>query len=390
MKLFGAIVLAVFAVSAQSQTAPAPAAQRTAGIVTAVNPQANQLSVKSEKGDALTVAANDHTQILHAQPGENDPKKWAKMTLAEISPGDEVLVYFHGSADQKPLPASSLVIRTKGDLSQLAQKQFDDWKKRGTTGNVTAIDSAAKTLTIKVGQKSITVQPSEKTEYHRYSPDSAKVSDAKPGAFAEIKTGDQVNVLGDKNQEGTSVKAESIYFGTFRQLAATIVSIDAATGEMKVDDLAVKDKKQLLTIRVNSDFIMKKLPDQMATMLARRYGVAAQGGGRSGAQAAGGGQRGGGGLPDSGPGQGGGQRGGGRAGGGGDVGPMLDRLPAVTLADLKPKDAIMVSTTMGTDPTRVTAIMLLAGVEPILTAAPNATRDIMGTWNLGGGGGEGN
>jgi hypothetical protein len=61
------------------------------------------------------------------------------------------------------------------------------------------------------------------------------------------------------------------------------------------------------------------------------------------------------------------------------------------LSDLKPKDAIMVSTTMGTDPTRVTAIMLLAGVEPILTAAPNATRDIMSGWNLGGGGGgEGN
>jgi hypothetical protein len=76
---------------------------------------------------------------------------------------------------------------------------------------------------------------------------------------------------------------------------------------------------------------------------------------------------------------------------GGDIGQMLERLPAMSLSDLKPKDAIMVSTTMGTDPTRVTAIMLLAGVEPILTAAPNATRDIMSGWNLGGGGGgEGN
>jgi hypothetical protein len=70
---------------------------------------------------------------------------------------------------------------------------------------------------------------------------------------------------------------------------------------------------------------------------------------------------------------------------------MLERLPAMPLSDLKPKDAIMVSTTMGSDPTHVTAIMLLAGVESILTAAPNATRDIMSGWNLGGGGGgEGN
>jgi hypothetical protein len=82
--------------------------------------------------------------------------------------------------------------------------------------------------------------------------------------------------------------------------------------------------------------------------------------------------------------------GGGMRGGGGDIGQMLERLPAVPLSELKPKDAIMVSTTQGTDPGRVTAIMLLAGVEPILTAAPNATRDIMSGWNLGGGGGEGN
>jgi hypothetical protein len=30
---------------------------------------------------------------------------------------------------------------------------------------------------------------------------------------------------------------------------------------------------------------------------------------------------------------------------------------------------------------------LLAGVDPILTAAPNSTRDLLGGWNLGGGGG---
>jgi hypothetical protein len=71
---------------------------------------------------------------------------------------------------------------------------------------------------------------------------------------------------------------------------------------------------------------------------------------------------------------------------------MLDRLPAVPLAELKARDAIMVSTTEGTDSSHSTAIMLLAGVEPLLTASPAATRDIMSGWNLGGGGegGEGN
>jgi hypothetical protein len=389
MKLLRAIACAVLPVlwQAQAQTAPTPALQRIAGnlIVTAVNPQGSQLSVKNDKGETLTVATTDRTQILHAQPGETDPRKWPKMTLAEISPDDEAVVYFRGAADQKPLPASSLVIRTKADLAQLAQKQLDDWKKRGTIGIVTAIDPAAKTIAIKVGQKSVTVEPSDKTEYHRYSLDSAKVSDAKPSTFAEVKTGDELHVLGDKSPDGARIKAESIYAGTFRQLAATIVSINAATGEMKVTDLATKKP---LIIRVNSDSNMKKLPDQLAQMLARRYGVAAaaRGNRAAGDQGDFGGRRGGG-FPGGGAGAGGGQRGG---GGGMDVGQMLDRLPALPLADLKPKDAIMVTTTAGSDPSKVTAVMLLAGVEPILTAAPNSTRDIMSGWNLGGGGGEGN
>ena len=59
---------------------------------------------------------------------------------------------------------------------------------------------------------------------------------------------------------------------------------------------------------------------------------------------------------------------------------------ALALAELKPGDAIMISTTQGSDPGHVTVIMLLAGVEPLLTASPTATRDIMSGWNLAGGG----
>jgi hypothetical protein len=66
---------------------------------------------------------------------------------------------------------------------------------------------------------------------------------------------------------------------------------------------------------------------------------------------------------------------------------MLDRSPAIQISDLKTGDAVLVLTTMGSDPSHVTLVQLLAGVDPILTAAPNSTRDLMGGWNLGGGGG---
>jgi hypothetical protein len=211
------------------------------------------------------------------------------------------------------------------------------------------VDTSTNAFSLKSGQKTLVVKPSAKAEFRRYAPDSVKFSDALPSSLAEIKVGDQVRVLGDKSSDGTSIAAERIVSGSFRQIAATISSVNAAAGEIVVKDLATK---KTLTVRVNSDSTMRKLPPQMAASLARRY--------QPGAVA-------------------------GRGGNGEDTGQMLDHLPAMPLAELKPGDAIMLSSTAGSDPARVTAVMLLAGVEPLLAASPTATRDIMSGWNLGSG-----
>jgi Domain of unknown function (DUF5666) len=386
MRLYGIIASAaigVFGMTALGWPQAPPPRAEFAGKVTAINAQAGEITVESAKGQSIVATATAKTAILHALPGETDPRKWPRMETGAISPGDEIVVYYRGSLEQKPLNATTLVVRTASDLSQLAQGELADWKARGTKGIVDAVDPAADTMTVKVGQRTVTVRASDKTKWHRYSPDSPKPADATASSLAEVHAGDQVNVLGNHNPDG-SIAAEQVYSGAFRQIAATIVSIDAAKGEMEVKDLATKKP---LTIRITPETTMKKLPEQLAQMLARRY----RGGGRGETMGAGmrGGMRGGmaaGGAPQ-------GAAGGPGMGRGGDLGSILDRLPVMPLSELKPKDAVMVSTTAGSDPNRVTVIMLLAGVEPILTAAPTATRDIMSGWNLGGGGeggGEGN
>jgi len=55
-------------------------------------------------------------------------------------------------------------------------------------------------------------------------------------------------------------------------------------------------------------------------------------------------------------------------GGGGDFQDMLERMPAVALTEIKAGDVIAVSSTMGADPSRLTAITLVTGVDAILTA----------------------
>ena len=103
-------------------------------------------------------------------------------------------------------------------------------------------------------------------------------------------------------------------------------------------------------------------------------------GGPPAAQGPGGGMA----RPGGAPGQGGAGGFGGNGGGPPDLQQMLERMPAFTIADLKPGDALIISSTVGADRTRVNAISVLAGVEPILVASPRTFGQAGGiaSWNL--------
>jgi hypothetical protein len=385
MKCFFIISLAIVAGAACASAQTPPQAARITGTVTTVKAAEKELVITSDKGETVTLSTTDRSFVLRMPPGETDTKKAQKIALSDVSAGDRLVASGQMSADQKSLEARTILIMTKGDIAEIHQKEQEDWQKRGTTGIASAVDPAAQVLTIKQGQREFTVKLGPKTEMLRYALDSAKLSDAKPGKFTDIKAGDEVHVLGNKEGDGTTITAEKIVSGSFKQIAATITAIDAQTGLVTVKDLASKDKKNSLVIKVNSDSTMRKLPPTVAAMLARRF---APGAGRGQAEegANGGGRGRGDGAGMMRP---GGQGGAGRGGRGGDIKSMLDNLPAMPLAELKAGDAIMITTTEGTDSSHATAVMLLAGVEPLLTS-PNAARDIMSGWNLGGGGGEGN
>jgi hypothetical protein len=215
-----------------------------------------------------------------------------------------------------------------------------------------------------------------------------KFADAKPGTLSDIKPGDQVRALGAKSEDGTHYEAEEMVSGSFRNVAATVTTVDVAANTMKVMDLTTK--KPLL-VHVNADSTLRKLPEMVAKGIAMRAaGGAAGAGGPAGGSGNGQRAQGATGAPAGGPpaGQsasgGAGGPAGARGGRGGDMQQMLEHMPAIKLEDLKPGDAIIVSSTEGADPGQVTAITLIAGVEPILSAAPAGAQRarMLGSWNL--------
>jgi hypothetical protein len=398
MKSLGIIALAILiCVGARAQAPTTPVRARVTGTVTSVDVVGGRIVLQTDKGDVTTLTTTEKSFLRRLPPGETDAKKATPIVLGDIAAGDRVVASGQFESDPKSFDAHTVFVMTKADVAQVHAKEQEDWQKRGTTGIVTEVNPGAKTIVIRAGRGQFTVQTAAATDLLRYAPDSAKLADAKAGTLGEIRVGDELHVLGDKNADGTAIAAEKVVSGSFRQIAATIDVVDAAGGTLTVKNLATK-KAVVLVLKITPDTVIRKLPEQMAAFMARRYNAtmgagAGVGTGAGGAAAP---RSGGGNGPQAGQGAAGAGRGNGGPGGyggrgGGDIKQMLDRLPAAQLADLKRGDAIMVSTTEGTDGTHLTGIMMLAGVEPLLTASPNSTRDIMGGWNLGGGeGAEGN
>lgn len=330
--IFSLVFLMIAALTAQ------PPSQVTGEVTATGN---GQVSMKTDKGDAIVVVTSGTTSFRKVPPGATSLAGATRIELSAISVGDRIVAIGQRSEDQKKIEARAIVVMSRSELNEKRKSEQDEWQKRGIAGTATSVDIASKMLTLKSGPRTISVQISDKTGFRRYSPDSVQFSDAQPSSLAELKPGDQVRVLGDRSADGSTIVAEQIVSGAFRQIAATITSL--STQELVVKDLATK---KTLTVRMNSNSAMHKLPAEVATSLASRY----KGGVRTGND---------------------------------EAGPLLDRLPSLQISDLKPGDAIMLSTTAGSDPAKVTAIMLLAGVEPLLAASPTATRDILGDWNLG-------
>jgi hypothetical protein len=67
---------------------------------------------------------------------------------------------------------------------------------------------------------------------------------------------------------------------------------------------------------------------------------------------------------------------------------MISRMPSSTLSDLQKGEAVMIVATEGSDSVPSTAITLLAGVEPILQAAPAGNTTLLSPWSLGAAPGE--
>ena len=109
------------------------------------------------------------------------------------------------------------------------------------------------------------IHTDKSTVLKRYAPASVRYDLAKLEPIDAIHAGDQLRARGPKDAAGTDVTAEEVVSGTFRNISGTINSIDPATSTVQVKDLATKKQ---VTIKISPDSQLRKLPENMARMLA--------------------------------------------------------------------------------------------------------------------------
>lgn len=334
------------------------------------------LTIVSDAGAETKVSVSPTTKLLRVAPGSKDLSQAEAISFSEFQPGDRILVRLRCAGDPPVCETGSVIAMKKSDIAEKQAHEREEWQRHGVGGLVKSVDAAQGAITISTmtaaGKKDVAVGIGKSTIIRRYAPGSVKFDDAKLGSLAEVGPGDQLRARGVRSADGASFSADEIVTGAFQNIAGTISALDAGMGTITVSDLATKKAE---VVKVSSDSQLRKLPLQMAQMIAMRL----KGNAAAGAPAA----------NSTGPATAQGGAPGGQGRGGGDLQQLLSRLPSTPLSEFQKGDVVMIVATGALKDAQVTAITVLGGVEPLLQATTQEqASSILTPWSLSNGGGD--
>lgn len=359
----------VFSLRAQAQAAPHPA-----GTVKSTSDSGFVLTTTA--GQDVTVNVPAAAKVLIVPPGSKDLSAATAGSMTDVQTGDRALVTGTAGDTGTTVTAVRVILMKSTAIAETHAAEAEAWA-RGGGGIVKSVDAAAGKIVISSGLRTVTVTATPATIVRRYSNGSVRFEDAVKSDLASIQPGDQLRVRGTRSPDGTTVAADEIVTGSFKNYSGLLTAVDASAGTVTLKDLTTK---KVVTVAVTPNSDVRRLPPMAAQAIAARMRGGANGQGAGGAGAA---QR-----PAAAPAGPEGQQGpaAGARRAGMDLSQMLSRLPTETIAGLKPGDAVMiVATSSSGQSAQSSAVTLLTGVEPILTAAPSGEGMTLTPWSVGGG-----
>jgi hypothetical protein len=310
---------------AWTATRPGQASKTILGTVAEFKAHSAEIGLKPDTGEAVFFKVGMDTQVVRIPPGEQDLEKAKPAQVTDLALGDRVLVSFVAGLSE----ARRIVLIPATDIARRNEAERLDWEKRGISGVVAANNGNQIALEMRtpLGAHTVTITVTGKTIIRRYAPDSVSFAAAEPSNLAAIAKGDQLRTRGQKSEDGATVIAENIVFGTFLTRLGPITAVDREAREIRIQDAATK---KLLTIRLTPESQIKMLPD------FHKVG-APTGDGTHGAPL--------------------------------DIAKMLQQLPGGAIEDLKVGGMVLVTSTRSASSDKATAIMLLANADTLVQVA---------------------
>src|SRR5438552_4129009 len=244
----------------------------------------------------------------------------------------------------------------------------------GVIGEVKAIDAAAKQMVVRDDKGVIfSINLSDKTQYKRMAPGEKTMASAADITLADVGQGDRVWARWRAGSDQKTVPTTQVVVMSKadvakkqeqertewrrRGVSGIVTSVNPSTKEITVSSRSLMGAQQAVIIPITDKVLMRRYPPDTipkyseakpSTRQSQNQGQAAQ--------------------RPQGAGPGGPQGGGPRMGGGGpNVADILERLPTISISEVKVGDMVIMSSLPGSDPTQFTAISLVTGVEPLLT-----------------------
>jgi hypothetical protein len=253
-----------------------------------------------------------------------------------------------------------------------AQRDEEREKRRARTiaGRITAINPERKEIIIQsrgraaaANAEAVTIVATGNVKFLRYAPDSLKLTDALTGSFSDLRVGDQIRTIGDRTPDGSRVTAEEIFSGSITRTVGSIVEVNAARGEIVVKN---GQNGQTVTVALAKNTTIRRITPEVAETLKQRANQRAERRRERASQ-----------QPSAGnttppvEGQQTGRRnrrenrnangGAQQAQGNRALQQPFENLPAITIAELKKGDAVLITSTSAVDTPRITAVSIVTG-----------------------------
>jgi len=237
--------------------------QSIIGEVSDIDQAAGKAAITTADKKEIKFEIDKKAIFLRIKPNEKNLENAAKISLSEINKGSKILARGLYS-DAGVFTAQMIIVVSSAEEAS---------QNENIEGIVTAIDPVKKQIKANInsqtGVKELNLDVSASpVGFYRYSDKSLKFNNSVVSSIDKIKVGDQLKAVGKMSADGLMFLPQTVVSGTFRTVGGKIVSINAQTREISIEDF---QSKKLINVAVSQESLSRILDSKKAEELIDTY-----------------------------------------------------------------------------------------------------------------------